>query len=342
MKRLALMICCLLALILFLSETYAQDAKVENDAIIKNFGTLSRRIDSLNRKIDSLTRKIDTHSSEKNTLNKQTDTLKKNPLKFGGMIFSDFVGINKDQPNGLIQTNFYFSWERPFDSQRYPTLIPLRNIVLIDLTFSKIENDLYQLPVRYVSEDSTKGYLNRLDLYQYANIKAISKLNLITFKVPNAFKAYIDIIGTFYRTAIKDSLKLSDGENVFSVALGINAKLKTEIDPITHLQAELSYCYFKPSLFSKTYQETGGPQYYEHHGQITQDIVNEDISGINIIDLILNYCGEKTKKYLRISFCGNYFGKKNSTPNIFSQFQVGVEFNLLSLFEGKIEKSGQE
>jgi hypothetical protein len=334
MKRLAIRISSILLMVVFLSDAYAQDKNSKID-------TLSRKIDHLNSKIDSLSRKIDTLSRKVDTL-KGKGSAQKEILKFRGMLFSDFVGLNDDQPNGLIQANFYFSYERPYDTKIYPKLVPLWNIVLLDFTFSKIENDKYELPVRYVSNDSTKGYLNRLDLYQYSNMKALSKINLATFIYPKYFKVHFDLIGAFYRTAINDSLKLSNIENLMSVAVGINAKLRTEMDPKTKLSAELSYSYLLPNLFSNTYKEIGGQQYFEHPGQIPQDFVDEELSGINIIDLIIRHKGDNAEKFLRISFCGNYFNKKENTPNIFYQFQLGLSLDLFKLFEGSMGSSDEK
>jgi hypothetical protein len=274
---------------------------------------------------------------------KAQNTFTHRKLEFRGKVFTDFEGIKADQPNGLIQTNLYFSYVRRYDSVKYSKIVPLRNIVLADFTFSKIEQNNRELPVRYLNQDSIYGYLNQLDLYQYANIKVTTKLNLITLELfenkDESFRAYFDIIGTFYRTALHDSLKISDSKNVISIASGINLRMKYYADPKSKLSAELSYTYFKPSLFTGSYREIAGPQYLDHKGQITQDMVNEKKSGINIIDLIIGHDGNNSTQFLRVSISGNYFFKQaNTAPNIFYQIQMGLDYKLDNIFSSKDKK----
>ena len=83
----------------------------------------------------------------------------------------------------------------------------------------------------------------------------------------------------------------------------------------------------------------GGQKYIEHPGTIPQDFVNEEMSGTSIIDLIVHHGDpKKTQQFLKISFCGNYFTKKQNTPNIFYQLQLGINWDLSNIFGGKEEK----
>lgn len=344
MKRLIVPVSSFSFLILFLLQSNAQTTNLNSHFIPKQNYALKNRIDILGNKINILSIKVDSLKRMITLLSKGSDTTSKKiaskdtaHLKFRGMIFSDIVGIKDDQPNGLIQTNFYFSYERPDISDK-STLIPLKNIVLVDITLSKIENDEYKLPVRYVSQDSTKGYLNQLDLLQYAHIKAASKFNLICYHLKDDFDIYFDLLAGFFRTAIYDSLKISNTKNLNTLTYGINVKLRTKEDKTTNLAADFSYCYLKSILFSDVYQAIGGPQNMEYPYQLTQDIVNKEISGINIIDLTIRHVQEKTDKFLKIAICGNYFGRKGNTPNIFYQFQIGIGFNILNWFESAESK----
>ena len=269
------------------------------------------------------------------------DSLRNNrgELEFRGKIFSDFVGIADDQPNGLIQTNFYFSYKRPY--KKNPTTF-FRNIVFADVTFSKLENRNRELPVRYnqsSNPDSIVGYLNRLDLLHYSHLMVTLKLNILTIEYLDAFRFYVDYLGSFYRTAILDTLGLSNTNNVLSIAHGFNVKMKTNMDKKSNLAADLSYSHFWPRLFTSAYQEMAGSQYHEYNGVILPNMIQEEITGIDIIDLTIRHQGDNSDQFLRVALFGNYFSRKGSTPNIFYQFQIGIGIKLSKILNNNEEKN---
>jgi len=120
-------------------------------------------------------------------------------FEFRGVIFSDFVGIKDDQPNGLIQTNFYLSYTRPTkiierklskkDSINIRTsgaqtnvesnkiegskikntrFTFFRNIIILDVTFSNLDIQKRELPVGYnlVANNQYTRHVNKFDLLQ--------------------------------------------------------------------------------------------------------------------------------------------------------------------------------
>lgn len=306
-------------------------------------------------------------------------------FEFKGFVFSDFVGIQDDQPNGLIQTNVYFSYTRPLrirpkidtvklnkklkilandltnkterkvhrienkiakvDSARQPRtqFYLFRNIVLTDLTFSKIGNQNQELPVRYslnASGQPEKGYFNRFDLVQYANIIALAKLNIFTIEWPDFATLYFDVIPVFYNTSISDSLRINENvtkknSSVYSIAFGSNVKILTEQDKRTHLSAEVSYSFFIPQLYSSNYFDKANTQIKEHSGIISPNmILPTKHNGIEILDVRIQHSPPKSKvsTFLRISFFHNVFvkqfAKQNTPRNMFVQFQLGASINL--------------
>jgi hypothetical protein len=266
-------------------------------------------------------------------------------LEFRGKAYTDFIGVNVDQPNGLFQTNVYFSYARPHLTRNF---ILLYNIVLADLTLSKIEERNRELPVRYNSALDT-GYFNKTDLYQFAFIRAITKINVFELYWPDAFSFYVDFTGSFHRTAIRDTMKLSDAGSVTSLAFGWNCKLITKEDKHSKLSAEFSFTHLWPRLFSDFYQQTAQPQYIAHTGTIQHLMVHEVtkkekiFTGIDIFDLTLSHRGEKNSlQFLRISVAGNYFSPKEVSRNVFCQLQLGVELSIDELMANNKSKDKKE
>jgi hypothetical protein len=297
----------------------------------------------------------------------QDSSLTKPKLEFIGRLYSDFVGLKADNPNGLIQTKFLFSYTRQYDSLKCTIpfknsfeIVPFRNVVLADFAFSKIDQKNRELPVRYNSDDSISGYLNRLDLYQYAYFSVTGKLNLFTvrcfskcegdsvdkkhncktvtfLKSYESFRLYFDLIGTFYNTSIADSLKRSNMTSVNSIAWGINIRATFYPTSKSNLKAEIEYTHFFPSLFTHTYKEIAGPQYLAHTGLITQSMIDERKYAINSFDLVfVRNNDNKSAQFLRLSIIGNFFARPALTsPNLFYQLQLGTDFTLNDLFKKK-------
>ena len=113
--------------------------------------------------------KLKTDSTSKKSTDQKCDTICFNNKKwcnhkfeFEGYLFSDFVGIKDDQPNGLVQTNVYFCYTRPVRTRPLKKeqkkklgfyTYPLKNVVFIDITLSKLGNQNLQLPARYSQYD---------------------------------------------------------------------------------------------------------------------------------------------------------------------------------------------
>jgi hypothetical protein len=251
-------------------------------------------------------------------------------LVFSGKIFSDFVGLNIEQPNGLLQTNGYFCYTFPHKDRVFNLL---KNWVLADITFSKIEDRNKKLPLRYDSPGTgtpVTGYFNRLDLYQYAHLRTVSKVNLFSIHCKNTLDIYADFIASFYSTAIEDTMKITSASSVTSIACGYNFKMITVKDEDSKYWAAISYSHLFPKLYFNTFQENATDQYNSYRGVITtnhlEDSPNSKIyfPGIGILDLIMAYDGAKSTKYLRVSVSSNNLIGKKTPKNIFFQMQLGI------------------
>ncbi len=283
-------------------------------------------------------------------------------MEFCGFIFSDFVGIKDDQPNGLVQTNFYISYLRPTkirydkvcnkDSVKnkicwnpFPRLnkkltidstqtnhlgvFIARNAVLLDITFSKMENENRELPVRY--DTITHGrYLNKYDLLQYANVISLSKINIATFRWHNVLSTYLDYTPIFYSTAVLDTLLRKDAFRISSIAHGFNLKVSTVKDKESKLSADCSFSVFLPHIISGNFSDSAEYQMKEN---ITgQQIVphKKYPSAIQAIDIrIARDIDKKISAFLRFAAYGNFLCRKEDEPrNNFVQFQLGATLNI--------------
>lgn len=262
----------------------------------------------------------------------------KQKFEFRGTVFTDLVGLVYDQPNGLVQTHALFSYTRP--SLVYETTPGrnaglckrtyfLRNIVLLDVTISKIASQDSELPVRYgIGTEDTLSYLNRFDLVQYAQIFVSGKINILTYKWPEVLSVYFDFIPLIYNTRLSDSLSTKEKNNVTTFAYGLNMKVITKESEKTRFSAEASFSFFRPVLYS---------QYYSDHAslQIKEPVIGNLVphdkysKNIQMIDIRIKHHPKNKKvcSFLKFSVVGNFI-KPNDVPgNIFFQFQLGSGIN---------------
>lgn len=269
------------------------------------------------------------------TMTINNNTWSKPKFEVGGYIFSDLVGISDDQPNGLLQTNVYFSYTRPvklYNSEKVCKRSHFgRNVVLLDLTISKIGIQNYALPVRYDYANDTAKFVNRFDLVQYANVFAATKLNIYTLKWHKVLTIYADFIPVLYNTSLSDTLTSQNDISVSNVALGLNFKGIIEPDKISGLSAEFSYSIYRPVMYSDYYDDRASYQLKEPYDGNT---VSHDRYShfIQVIDWRIMHKPKEAKlsSYLRFSIVGNFIKKPDVPRNIFYQFQIGASFNFSS------------
>jgi hypothetical protein len=288
----------------------------------------------------------------------------KHKFEFRGYLFSDFVGVNDDQPNGLLQTNIYFCFTRPV--KQYPVdrknngvnykiakWYLFKNIVVTDITLSKMGLQDRELAVRYDSTlkmQNKGGYLNRFDLLQYANVITMTKVNVVSLNWKQIASCYIDVMPIYYSTLIADTLRTNKATNVSNIAFGANIKLKTEPVAITKsiqnstISAEISFSIFWPRLYSDYYIDKAAYQIKEPSIQNSLIVSNKCPKSIQAIDLRVEYSPDiknrNTSIYFRFSIYNNVFRNYSSTVgNVFAQFQLGIYLDVLKYLEDKVAKN---
>jgi hypothetical protein len=278
-------------------------------------------------------------------------------FEFKGYLFSDFVAIDKDKPNGLIQSNAYLCYTRPLEYIKYkkapvdlsgkprsPELkqsrwYPFKNIVVTDVTLSKIGNQMRRLPARYLLDTAgnTQGtYFNRFDLLQYSNVIAMTKVNLIAFEyLEKTISAYIDFIPVFYNTPVVDTLGPYKETSICNIAFGCNIKIiakKTD-----QYSAEISYSVFAPRMFSNVFNDNAPWQIKEVPDyQIDPSMfADKEPKTIQALDLKIGYKPSKmnTETYFKFSVYQNVFRKSKTAPNMFVEIQLGSLLNFEDFFK---------
>lgn len=157
-----------------------------------------------------------------------------NSKLFKVRVYSDFVGVKDDNPNGLIQlelskrviinprrTQFTY-----INKSKYPDLgIGKLSFIEPSFTMSKIEeNNKYLVPSKMslincncTPGSPVKSSVDLLDLYKYQNFSAGGLLNLLVFDNPD-FKAsfYLNLGVRLFRTSIRDTTRIWKGNDLVS------------------------------------------------------------------------------------------------------------------------------
>lgn len=185
-------------------------------------------------------------------------TVYKEPLSriIQAAVFSDFMGIEEDKPNGLIQTDIY----------RRINLHTIRNqlwgskdinwgifqYLRPNITISKVEDKERVLPLDYLTttingQEKTHGYATSIDLHLYQYMRVGSLFNLALFQNPHLHTT-VEFNSGFYfgLVPLKDSLRLNP------VRLPENNEY-TAVTLETFLEANIKFSMDKYFGFSMSY-----------------------------------------------------------------------------------------
>ncbi len=145
-------------------------------------------------------------------------TLVKNPFfdNFDVRIYTDVTGLQKENPNGLIQTegqyNILLNTKPLGPYSRFFRNISVFNKISPIVKFSKIENKLNDLPLETVARDSLSfNRANSVDLLRYANLNIGIDINVVSW-IGSHTKFRLNGLMGLYRTSV-DSSSLSVLDN---------------------------------------------------------------------------------------------------------------------------------
>ncbi len=145
-------------------------------------------------------------------------TLVKNPFfdNFDVRIYTDVTGLQKENPNGLIQTEGQYHIllnTKPLGPySRFFRNISVFNKIAPIVKFSKIENKLNDLPLETVARDSLSfNRTNSVDLLRYADLNIGIDINVVSW-IGSHTKFRLNGLMGLYRTSV-DSSSLSVVDN---------------------------------------------------------------------------------------------------------------------------------
>jgi hypothetical protein len=147
-------------------------------------------------------------------------------------IYTDGEGLQQDNPNGLVQTEIYFSWPgintpikkfKDKEGNETAHLYVLRNFVLPNLQINKIEDKLKYLPL---IKSNDRFYVSTFDLIQYAHLTNYVKLNIFTVGFKRQNRIYLDATVNHVNTLAVDSLT-NNKFSLNSLGIGVNLRYQT-------------------------------------------------------------------------------------------------------------------
>lgn len=153
-------------------------------------------------------------------------------------VYTDFVGINEDQPNGLIQTEvsrkFIINPAR-YKIGRYGTLINFGwvNFFEPEIAITKVEQNNKSIPVRTkynIVDNNFKEirYLSIIELMQFQNFRASLNINGLLLDLPRASSTFMCNFKVQYgRTSVTDTIRKIDGSQIVNTSGVKNYNLNT-------------------------------------------------------------------------------------------------------------------
>jgi len=248
-------------------------------------------------------------------------------------IFSDLVGVQEDQPNGLLQaegtfTTHLFGWSRQVRYRQNTTYF--LDHVEANLRFSKIDNKLRYLDASIINGGNKVTFVPNFQLLQYDNLESGVKVSAIKVEsYKREFNLYIaaGIIRTGIRDTIydingNDTTKIPRTFNVLTFKKSIQANMKIKATSYVGIDVSAGLIWLK--LLDKDIQQSGGN--YSRDGNTFQEFKAHENIIINPQFQVyyMPNRDESQRLYLRGAFFHDLGTRSNSWLNI----QVGFSSDI--------------
>lgn len=172
----------------------------------------------------------------------QTRELFKSPASklFSLNIFSDVVGFDEQNPNGLIQLEFSKRinlWTKRTDARVFEFMgVGWLTHMMPRFELSKIEENNRTLELSINQRDANdRPFLSYLELYRYSFTRITSEVNILDFQAPSTSVHYNVFVGGAL-TNIRDSV-INENDRVSMLTVGQN--LKILLNPESKWQYEI-------------------------------------------------------------------------------------------------------
>lgn len=287
--------------------------------------------------------------AESNTVEK---TLYKEETKnlLVGKVYSDFVGFDEKEPNGLVQ--FEITKTFPFN-HNYNSAFNLFSYVEPRLTWSKVGDKERNLPLltgytlgsdsllnsggEFIGFDTTGSYLYNYTLqnWQYANTSVSTKLNVLSLFLPRV-KSFVElnveggIFQTGYEIPAILELDSTGSDTVMFISANtfdkrsyfFNGEFRWKFRPDPRIGFDLATHYYRSELFN-TPREPEVRLFEEINGTGLREFMAFELFGFWKAE-------NKNDWYFRAMFFHPWRNMPGNITNNFWQVQVGYSFNLIN------------
>ncbi|HMI62242.1 MAG TPA: hypothetical protein VK518_15085, partial [Puia sp.] len=268
---------------------------------------------------------------QKPEIGKARETDINNVIKLN--IFTDLVGVQEDQPNGLIQaegtfTTRLFGWNslKRYSQNRTYFLDHLE----ANLRFSKIDNKLRYLNASIIGGGNKVAFVPSFQLLQYDNLESGVKVSVIKIEsYKREFNVYAGagivrtgIRDTIYEVNGTDTTKIPRTFNMLTFKKFLQASLRIKATSSAGVDVAASLIWLK--LLDKDIKQSGGN--YSRDGNVYQEFKAHENIIINpqFQAYYLPNRDESQRLYLRAAFFHDLAVRGNSWLNI----QVGFSSDI--------------
>lgn len=174
-----------------------------------------------------------------------------NTPKLEWIQYTDFLGINSDRPNGVIQQQLLFKWPLMKTylkrSEKFKVQF-LRSVLLPNILLNRIDKakddssilaPLGRTIITSPAPDTIANVVGTFDLMRYANTLFGSSLNLLTFHIDKT-RLYFNYDVGLLRNRIYDTISQARpvARPIYSILTGWHVYVKSVLDPKTELNIE--------------------------------------------------------------------------------------------------------
>lgn len=273
---------------------------------------------------------------------------------FEAHIFSDFVGLNDDKPNGLIQTEVAkrininsHQWRTCKALYPFVKSFGIFQFITPSVTLSKLEQhnkrlvlgDLDSLRINSDNNDLTKldknvhRYTTPLQLYQYQSFSAGVNLNVLFFSNHNLkYNLYVNMGARLGITPVTDSTTTIDQNNITKTGVTNDFAVNTlQLVP----EARLLFLPEERFNLSIAYQMTCIKSFSNQVQMLTFDkndptkFIAKKSQWLSTYELLMSFNTSKNndnKLFGRVRFTS----ESNNYNNNFAQVQIGYSAYILA------------
>jgi hypothetical protein len=283
--------------------------------------------------------------------------LAKQTTKFFAAGFTNFTGIQDDDPKNYTQVYAYISQPLNRSAGIQPDnmrarLIPFRN-GYFQIVYGNTDN--FKM---YTFDTLNDKYVNKLDLMAHSYLNANLRLNLLTYIIPQNHKEgdmahlYLDLMTSLLLTNVTDTLQKSDDAtnkvyNIKSSLYGINLRSKFNkvfdskfgIEAGVELYEIFSLSSTTNNLLNPQSSNIGDIKYAQNSAK---DFITKKSPLYTKLDVLLSYntaasdSKSESNVFLHYSFTGNYAKRDSKNyPNSYFQFQIGYALDITKIFSPK-------